>query len=73
MKINSVNVIEYKKGNLESVKSFSIDPEGVAEAEKVFSDILREHGEDEGTIEDCLDDGIYEDTSCDYQLFLHHS
>lgn len=71
MKINSVNVVECKNGVLERVQSFSDDAEGISEAEKVFSEILKERGEDEETIEACLDDGIYE--SSDYQLFLSHS
>ena len=69
MKLNTVNVIEYRNDEIETLHSFSDDEEGNKEAEDLFSDIMRERdGMTEEDIKVALTDGFYEEGT--FQLFL---
>jgi hypothetical protein len=73
MKLNTVNVIVLKHDNLDSIMSFSDDLEGNKEAEALFLKLvkLNDEGLDEETLDDILNDGIYE--SYDGQYIISHS
>jgi hypothetical protein len=72
MKLQTVNVIEYKNDSILSVQSFTDNEEGNKEAEKVFEGIMRErNGVADEDVAISLEDGWYEEG--DYQLFLTHS
>lgn len=72
-KLNTVNVIEMAHGNLLSIRSFLENEEGNKKAEKLFDDILKEHGViDCGYRHDYIDDGHYQDTN-GHEIFLTHS
>ena len=80
MKVDTVNVIEYRGESVENVHSFSdavehprIKAEGNAEAEALFKACIKENGENvtDEEIEACLEDGYFEQGN--YQVFLTHS
>ena len=69
MKLNTVNVIEYRNDEIETLHSFSDDEEGNKEAEDLFSDIMRERdGMTDEDIKVAMADGFYEEGT--FQLFL---
>lgn len=70
MKLQTINVIEITEDGLLSVRSFSEDDDGVAEAEKFFKDILKEQEPEftEEDIESYLKDGLYERNG--YELYI---
>jgi hypothetical protein len=72
MKLQTVNVIEYRADAILSIQSFTDNEEGNKEAEEVFESIMRErNGVVDEDVEVSLEDGWYEEG--DYQLFLTHS
>lgn len=73
MKVNTVNVIEYKSDAVLGVHSFSDDAEGNKEAEKCYKGIVTENGDNvtEDEMATYLEEGYFEQGS--YQAFLTHS
>jgi hypothetical protein len=73
MKIQTVNVIEYKGDDLVSIRSYSEDDEGNKQAEEMFRNMIIEADPEmtEEEIEACTEEGYHEQG--EYQLFLSHS
>jgi len=74
MKLNTINVTEYTEANgILGVQSFSIDEQGIKEAEEHFKAIIKENGDNitAEELEGFVEDGIFEQG--DYQVFLTHS
>jgi hypothetical protein len=71
MQLQSVNVIEYTGGAIQSIRSFSEDKAGNNEAETLFVKLAKENGMDDTDIGACLEEGLFEEG--DYQIFLAHS
>jgi hypothetical protein len=71
MQLQTVMVIEYTGGEIQSVRSFSEDKEGNKEAEALFVKVAKDNGMDDTDIDACLEDGLFEEG--DYQIFLVHS
>ena len=76
IKLNTVNIIEMCNGRLQSIHSFTDNPQGNKRAESLFRRLVREHNIPEevtkADMECFLDDGIYNDQS-GYELILSHS
>ena len=71
MKIDTINVVEYNDDDLLSITSFSNNPEGNKEAEKCFSDCVKNQGVDDNDIASYVNDRYYEQGT--YQIFLYYS
>lgn len=74
MKLNTVNVIEMLDSTTLQLVAFEDTEQGNEAAEKLFTDLVREHGTWDGNsvnIEDLLDEGRFE--SDDYKVLLVHS
>ena len=70
-----VSVITYMNETIHSKYDFYDDPAGNRKAEEKFKEILQNYMpsytvED---LDDCLDNGYFEDDNSDYQLFITHS
>lgn len=70
-----VSVITYMNGTVHSKYDFYDTPSGNHKAEGLFKSSLQEYkpfytSED---LEDCVDNGYFEDDDSDYQLFITHS
>jgi hypothetical protein len=72
-KVNTVNVVEYVNGTLQSVRSFIDNPAGNKEAEALFLACAKDNDFSEEDVETGLEDGILSHSESDYQLFLIHS
>jgi hypothetical protein len=72
MKVDTVNIIEYKDDSVSKITSFSEDEEGNKEAEALFKTVAKDTmGATEADAEACLDDGWYEQGTA--QVFISHS
>lgn len=70
--ISTVNVIELMGESNITIRSWNDNPEGNAEAEKIFRACLKENASvSDEDVEACIEDGHYEEGT--YQLFLVHS
>lgn len=70
-----VSVITYMNDTIHSKYDFYDDPAGNKKAEEYFKQVLQEYMpsytvED---LDDCLDNGYFEDDNSNYQLFITHS
>ena len=70
-KINTVNVVEYFDKNILSIRSFPDNEKGNKDAEKLFSNILKEHGIYNEWYY-FIENGQYSDDN-GFELFLIHS
>lgn len=70
-----VSVILYINDSVYSKHDFYDTPEGNQKAEQHFKDVLHEYmpSYDDDDINDCLDDGFFEDDNSNYQMFITHS
>jgi hypothetical protein len=80
MKLNTVNVIEFVDDTISSVRSFSDDAQGNAEAEQLFRQIANEQEKSddeplfsEEDIEAGIDDGSLDDENRGWAVYLVHS
>lgn len=71
-KVVTINVIEYLNDSVQNIYSFHENPEGIVEAETLFTKLAEENGFDKEEIEFGLEDGYVDDEE-GYQLFLAHS
>lgn len=71
MKLNTVNVIEYRDDAVFAAHSFTDDEIGNKEAEELFSKCAKDNGAADEDLEACIEDGWYE--SGTYQVFLTHA
>lgn len=70
-----VSVILYMNDSILSKHDFYDTPEGNQKAEQYFKDVLREYMPSyaDEELDECLDDGFFEDDNSDYQMFITHS
>jgi len=71
MKVGAASVIEIDNDDLQTIQSFSDDPEGQTQAENLFADLAKQHGAQEGELEGFTEEGYYETGT--YQVFLAYS
>jgi hypothetical protein len=78
MKLNTVNVIEFTNGNLQSLRAFAESPEGNKAAEELFVKCINENkseipdGDNGLAAETWLDNGYF-NSGCGYEIYLTHS
>lgn len=77
-KINTINVIEYIDGAVAQIFSFPDNTVGCIRAENLFAQICQENAPNNITlkkkeIDSFIEDGIYEDSTGNWQVFLTHS
>lgn len=70
-----VSVITYMNETIHSKYDYYDTPEGNKKAEEYFKQILQEYMPSYTVkdLDDCLDDGYFEDDNSNYQLFITHS
>lgn len=70
-----VSVILYVNETVHSKHDFYDTPEGNRKAEDYFRKVLLEYmpSYDDQDVDDCLDNGYFEDENSDYQMFITHS
>jgi hypothetical protein len=71
MQLDTVNVIEYFEGEIESVRSFSDDEEGLCQAKELFRHCARDNGFSEEVIEVGLVSNVLSRSG--YQLSIIYS
>jgi len=70
-RLATVNVIEYADNSIQQILSFEDTVDGNIAAEKMFVSFARINDCPNKDIDNCLNDGIFEDGT--YQLFIVHS
>lgn len=70
-----VSVITYMNDTIHSKYDFYDDPAGNKKAEEYFKQVLQEYmpSYTEEDLDDCIDNGYFEDDNSNYQLFITHS
>lgn len=74
-KIHAVSVVVFINDTLHSKYDFKDTDAGNKQAEELFKNMLQEYmpSYDDENIDECLDNGYFEDDSSNYQLFITHS